>query len=237
MAIELVVFDLAGTTVKDNQDVHRMLWQALSRHGVEISMDDATSVMGLPKPVAIRLLLEKRYKGSKPLTSDWIKEIHHEFVRGMIHFYKTDPSVGEKPGVRKTFRKLKQSQLKIIVDTGFDRQITDPLLDRLGWKTERLIDGSVTSDEVVRGRPYPDLIFKAMEMTNVTDARHVAKVGDTISDLQEGDAAGCGWIIGVTTGAFSKELLQQQRHTHLIENIDEVLEILPINVDPVLLKY
>ena len=36
MAIELVVFDLAGTTVKDNQDVHRMLWQALSRHGVEI---------------------------------------------------------------------------------------------------------------------------------------------------------------------------------------------------------
>ena len=97
MAIELVVFDLAGTTVKDNQDVHRMLWQALSRDGVEISMDDATSVMGLPKPVAIRLLLEKRYKGSKALTVDWIKEIHHEFVRGMIHFYKHDPSVGEKP--------------------------------------------------------------------------------------------------------------------------------------------
>jgi phosphoglycolate phosphatase-like HAD superfamily hydrolase len=76
-----------------------------------------------------------------------------------------------------------------------------------------------------------------MEMTNVTDARNVAKVGDTISDLQEGDAAGCGWIIGVTTGAFSKEQLQQQRHTHLIQNIEEVLEILPLNVDPVLLKY
>jgi hypothetical protein len=30
MAIELVVFDLAGIR-KDNQDVHRMLWQALSR--------------------------------------------------------------------------------------------------------------------------------------------------------------------------------------------------------------
>jgi phosphonatase-like hydrolase len=237
MAIELVVFDLAGTTVKDNQDVHRMLRHALSRHGVEISMDDANSVMGLPKPVAIRMLLEKRYEGSRPLTTDWIKEIHHEFVREMIRFYRTDPSVGEKPGVRNTFRKLKQAQLKIIVDTGFDRQITDPLLDRLGWKAEGLIDGSITSDEVVRGRPYPDLIFKAMEMANVTDARNVAKVGDTISDLQEGDAAGCGWIIGVTTGAFSRELLQQQRHTHLIENIEEVLQILHINVDPILLKY
>jgi phosphonatase-like hydrolase len=237
MAIELVVLDLAGTTVKDNQDVHRLLWQALSHHGVEISMEDANSVMGLPKPVAIRLLLEKRYHGSRPITSDWISEIHHEFVRGMIRFYNTDPSVGEKPGVRRTFKRLKQSQLKIVVDTGFDRQITDPLLERLGWKRERLIDGSVTSDEVLRGRPFPDLIFRAMEITNVTDARNVAKVGDTISDLQEGDAAGCGWNIGVTTGAFSKELLQRERHTHLIENIEEILEILPINVDPVLLKY
>jgi hypothetical protein len=41
----------------------------------------------------------------------------------------------------------------------------------------------------------------------------------------------------VTTGAFSKELLQKERHTHLIENIEEILEILPLNVDPVLLKY
>ena len=237
MAIELVVFDLAGTTVKDNQDVHRVLWQALSRHGVEITMEDANSVMGLPKPVAIRLLLEKRYNGSKPLTSEWVNEIHHEFVRGMIRFYKADPSVGEKPGVRTTFKKLKQSKLKIVVDTGFDRQITDPLLDRLGWIKERLIDASVTSDEVLRGRPYPDLIFRAMQLTGVYDARNVAKVGDTISDLQEGDAAGCGWIIGVTTGAFSRDVLQKEKHTHLIENINEILEILPINVDPVLLKY
>jgi phosphonatase-like hydrolase len=237
MAIELVVFDLAGTTVKDNQDVHRVLWRSMSHHGVEISMDDATEVMGLPKPVAIRLLLEKRYRGRRPMTPDWINEIHLKFVEKMIQFYKTDPSVGEKPGVYNTFRKLKQANVKVVVDTGFDRQITDPLLERLGWKKEELIDGSVTSDEVVRGRPFPDLIFKAMEITNVFDARNVAKVGDTVSDLQEGDAAGCGWVIGVTTGAFSREVLQQEKHTHLIENIQEVLEILTLNVDPVLTKY
>jgi len=237
MAIELVVFDLAGTTVKDNQDVHRVLWHALSRQGVEISMDDANAVMGIPKPVAIRLLLEKRYKGNRPITFDWINEIHNAFVREMIEFYKTDPSVGEKPGVYNTFKKLKQSKLKVVVDTGFDRQITDPLIERLGWKHEGLIDGSVTSDEVMRGRPFPDLIFKAMELTNVMDARNVAKVGDTVSDLQEGDAAGCGWIIGVTTGAFSREVLQKEKHTHLIENIEEVLEILELNVASALTKY
>lgn len=231
MAIELVVFDLAGTTVKDNNDVHRILQKALAHHGVEISIDDANTVMGIPKPVAIRQLLEKRSHSHRPITEDWIDEIHKVFVDQMIEFYKTDPSVGERAGVYNTFKKLKQNKLKVVVDTGFDRQITDPLLERLGWKRENLIDASVTSDEVVHGRPFPDLIYRAMELTNITDPKNVAKVGDTASDMQEGTAAGCGLVIGVTTGAFSRKDLQKEKHTHLIENVQEILEILELNID------
>src|SRR5687768_16774070 len=115
MAIELVVFDLAGTTVKDNRDVHRVLQWAMRKHGVEISMEDANAVMGIPKPVAILDLLEKQYSGVRPLTQEWIDDIHRDFVQEMIHFYKTDPSVGEKEGVSETFRKLKESKLKVFV--------------------------------------------------------------------------------------------------------------------------
>lgn len=228
MPIELIVFDLAGTTVKDNKDVHQSLQKALAAHGVEISIEDANSVMGLPKPVAIRQLLEKRYRGSRPIISDWISEIHKVFVAEMIHFYKTDPNVGEKEGVEETFKKLKAHNLKVVVDTGFDRQITEPLLDRLGWRKQSLIDASVTSDEVDRGRPYPDLIFRAMELTNTKYACNVAKVGDTVSDMEEGRAAGCGWVVGVTTGAFSKEELREARPTHLIEQVSELLNILNV---------
>jgi phosphonatase-like hydrolase len=228
MAIELIVFDLAGTTVKDNQDVHRTLQRALAQHGVEVSRDDANQVMGLAKPVAIRGLLELRYHGKREITPDWIEEIHRLFVTEMISFYKTDPSVGEKKGVRDTFRRLKESKLKVVVDTGFDRQITNPLLDRLGWRQDHLIDGSVTSDEVLRGRPYPDMIFKAMALTHTEMACNVAKVGDTASDMREGTSAGCGWVIGVTTGAFSRSALQLEKHTHLIENVEEILEILNV---------
>ena len=45
MSIQLVVFDLAGTTVNDNKDVHRVLQRALANAGVEISIDDANEVM------------------------------------------------------------------------------------------------------------------------------------------------------------------------------------------------
>jgi len=65
-----------------------------------------------------------------------------------------------------------------------------------------------------------------MQLTGVTDASRVAKVGDTASDLQEGIAAGCGLVIGVTTGAFSESELQKEKHTHLIKYIPSILDIL-----------
>jgi phosphonatase-like hydrolase len=148
------------------------------------------------------------------------------FVKEMIAFYQTDPSVGEKEGVSRTFETLKSRNMKVMVDTGFDRQIADALIARLGWQEQKLIDGSVTSDEVLRGRPFPDLIYKAMGLTHTKDPRRVAKVGDTASDLREGSSAGCGWVIGVTTGAFTRTELLQEEHTHLVENVDEILEIL-----------
>jgi len=225
MSIALVVFDLVGTTVKDNKDIHKILQQTLAEHDVTISIEDANDVMGIPKPVAIQQLLEIRYRG-QPISPDWISAIHKTFVERMINFYKYDPSVGEKDGVSETFKKLKESKLKIVVDTGFDRQITDPLLERLGWFKNNLIDGSVTSDEVERGRPHPDMIFKAMKMTGITDVNCVAKVGDTGSDIQEGLSAGCRFVVGVTTGAFTREQLTQYYPTHLIDDLSALPEML-----------
>jgi phosphonatase-like hydrolase len=226
MGIELVVFDLAGTTVHDDQFVHRVLQIAFEKQGITISLHDANEVMGIPKPVAIRALLRKRYTGSRKIDDAWIDAIHHDFVSLMVDFYKHDVAVRERDGVSTVFRKLKERKLKIAVDTGFDRRITAPLLERMGWLKRNLIDVSVTSDEVPRGRPHPDLIFRAMELTNVLQVDRVAKVGDTASDLQEGTAAGCKYVIGITTGAFSKAALQREMHTHLIDDIKEVLGIL-----------
>lgn len=226
MKIELVVFDLAGTTVEDNRDVQRILKNVLGNFDVDISLDDANAVMGIPKPVAIEQLLRKKYYGNNGVISEWIKEIHGMFISEMTHFYRTDLSVMEKEGVTETFRILKDNDIKIVVDTGFDRLITDTLLKRMNWLEDGLIDGSVTSDEVPRGRPFPDMIFKAMELTGVRDISKVAKVGDTASDLQEGNAAGCGLVVGVTTGAFSKEELEKEEHTHLIKQVPELMGIL-----------
>lgn len=223
---KLIVFDLAGTTVNDNKDVHRVLQRLFKKIRIRVTINEVNSVMGIPKPDAIRILLEL-YK--YPFISEMlILEMHAHFVSKMTAFYKRHASVMEKEGASDVFRICKEHGIKVAVDTGFDRAIVVPLLERMGWEQRGLIDASITSDEVVRGRPYPDMIYRAMELTGVTDVESVAKVGDTLSDLQEGTVAGCGWVIGVTTGAYSHEELQKGPHTHLVQHLSELLPIIGI---------
>ncbi len=226
MPIHLVVFDLAGTTVRDSDNVHFFLQEALRQEGVAVSRDEANAVMGIAKPVAIRQLLEAKLTDKDRITAGLIDRIHRHFVQGMIDYYRHDPAVAEKEGVSETFRALKAMNIRVAVDTGFDRSITNVILDRTGWLRSGLLDASVTSDEVPRGRPHPDLIFRAMQLTGVASPARVAKVGDTSSDLLEGHAAGCRLVVGVTSGAFTEAELRPWPHTHLIGQVAELLPIL-----------
>ena len=223
---ELVVLDMAGTTVQDDDAVNRCLCTALAGAGLAVSRDEVNEVMGMPKPVAIGLLLERRKYRGGPAPPAEVTLIHEDFLRRMISFYRTDPAVREIDGASEVFGELRRAGLKLALDTGFSRNIVDAILKRLGWTGNELLDATVASDEVPRGRPHPDLVFRAMELTGVTDARRVAKVGDTPSDLQEGRAAGCGLVIGVTNGSHTREQLEPHPNTHLIENLRELPSIL-----------
>ncbi len=226
MSIQLVVFDMAGTTVKDSNNVHQALRKALQRAGFYFTDEEINPYMGIPKPLAIKYLLAQR-PTAKHLVEDedFIQEIHKDFVAEMLLFYQHSEEVMEKPFASEVFKTLKSKGIKVALDTGFSREIADAIIHRLGWDKGDLIDFSVTSDEVANGRPYPDLIFKAMEIAGITDSQEVAKVGDTSSDLQEGTAAGCKFVIGITTGAFSKESLEKEQHTHLVSDLREILPI------------
>ncbi|MBX7125744.1 MAG: HAD hydrolase-like protein [Cyclobacteriaceae bacterium] len=218
---QLIVFDLAGTTVEDNQDVQRILMESFRKVGIQISLAEAAAVMGIPKPVAIEQLLREHASYQSLL----VEEIHKDFRSHMVKFYESDPLVGEKAGVTETFQYFQSKGICIVVDTGFDRQTTDALLSRMGWLRKGLVNGSVTSDEVEHGRPYPDMIYQAMKIAGVDDPGLVAKVGDTASDLGQGTAAGCGWVIGITTGAYTTEQLKMFPHTHLIAQIPDLRAI------------
>jgi len=226
MAIKLVVFDMAGTTVEDKDNVHASLIHAFKKYDFNILREDANKVMGIPKPVAIQQLLRDEFGVKSLRLKDLTEQIHKEFLKDMISFYKNDSSVKAKENAEVIFQLLKGGRIKVGIDTGFSRDIADTIIKRLGWKKNQLIDFSVTSDEVKNGRPHPDMIFEAMKIAGVKSANEVAKVGDTVSDLQEGTSAGCKFVIGITTGAYTRKELAKEKHTHLIDDLLEVSDII-----------
>ena len=226
MSIELVVFDMAGTTVYDGDAVNRCLQEALVAAGAEVTRDEINGVMGLPKPVAIRDLLVSKSVVSASDVEFKIDAIFADFQKRMIRHYETDPEVRPIAGALDVFHSLNRHGVKVALDTGFSRTIVDTILQRFGWDKLDCIQATVASDEVAAGRPHADLIIRAMELTGVAESGKVAKVGDTPSDLYEGKAAGCSLVIGVTEGSHTREELAVHPHTHLIGTVAELPELL-----------
>ncbi|MCF0073564.1 HAD-IA family hydrolase [Dyadobacter sp. CY261] len=220
MSIELVVFDMAGTTVRDKNFVGVAFQQAMQSQGYDIAIGDVNPLMGYEKPLAIKMMLEVREPDKAKITDELVDAIHTHFVKGMIAFYKTTTEIGPLPHVEETFDILRAEGIKIALNTGFSRDIADVIIGRLGW--ENKIDHLVASDEVPHGRPYPDMIRKIMTALGIESAERVAKVGDTEVDINEGINAGCQYSIGITTGAFTREELLPYNPTHIIDDIAEV---------------
>jgi len=222
--IELVVFDMAGTTVYDGDAVLHSLQAALLSEGIETERDEVNAVMGITKPVAIAHILTQK-RGMIP-DNEEVNRIHEKFLTQMFAYYREHPDVREVDGAAETFQKLRAAGIKIGLDTGFSRSIADTILMRLGWNNAGLIDATVTSDEVENGRPAPDMILRLMELTGVSDVAKVAKVGDTPSDLKQGTSAGCRFVVGVTEGSHSRSELEAFPHTHLIGTVAELPKLI-----------
>lgn len=219
-SIQLVIFDMAGTTVYDDHYVSRVLCASLALHGYTVPREAADEVMGIAKPVAIQSLLEQFYPGAA--TTAPIAAIHQEFLRQMIDFYTTADDIREMRGASEVFRALKKQGIKVGIDTGFSRDITDVIMTRLGWDKEGLVDVSVSSDEVACGRPAPDMVYRAMALTGITDVKSVAKVGDTPVDVMEGNNAGCGMVIGVLSGIGTREALSNAGEVLVVASIADI---------------
>lgn len=224
MSIKLVVFDMAGTTVKDENYVGLAFQQAMKHFGYEIPLKDINPIMGYEKPLAIKMMLQVYEPNTALITEELIGVIHKDFVASMLHFYQTSDQILPLPQAEETFEALRSQGIKIGLDTGFSKDIADVIIERLNWADK--VDVVVASDEVKNGRPYPDMIYKMMQQLDITDTAEIAKVGDTEVDINEGKNTGCKYVIGVTTGAFTRHELAPYRPTHIIDNVAEVLDII-----------
>lgn len=225
--IKLAVFDMAGTTIHDENNVARAFQQALNSAGYsEVTLQEANEKMGYSKPQAIRELLQIHEKDSGKITDSFIEAIHTDFVQRMVEHYSNDAAIRPVEDAEEVFAALSEMGIKVALDTGFSRDITDIILNRVGWADGQLVHATAASDEVPKGRPFSFMIQRIMGQLGISDPKTVVKIGDTEVDIHEGHQAGCLMSIGVTSGVYSKEELIPHRPTHIAGNLREVLKII-----------
>ena len=225
-SIQLIVFDIAGTTVNDNGEIVFAFQQAMKENGYEIPGEKIEPLKGYKKTDAIRMMLEEYESDASAINVKYINTIHSRFLQLMVQHYETANDLQPLPHAEEVFAFYKNKGVKIGLDTGFSHEITNVIIERLGWLRDGKIDYVVSSDEVPAGRPHPYMIQKMMAAANITDAKKVVKLGDTEVDINEGKNAGCLFAIGVTTGAFTREALQPYAPDFIIDDLIELKEIL-----------
>jgi phosphonatase-like hydrolase len=225
MSTSLVVFDIAGTTVKDKGNVAASFISAFVKQGFEIPAAEVNKVMGYRKKEAIRMLLDRFYPDIQN-KDGLIEPIHESFEEIMLGFYMADKDLEPLPHAEEVFRWLHSKDIRVALNTGFTKVITEGILYRLDWKDNAMIDGVICSDEVPEGRPAPYMIQELMHRFNVADAADVVKVGDTEVDILEGRNALCGQVISVTTGAYSREQLLSYQPDTVIDDLADLMRLI-----------
>lgn len=236
--IQLVVLDMAGTTVQDNKEVETCFAEAAKQSGLLVSMERILAVQGMAKRFVFEMLWQEQT--SQPIASlqDKVEHSYQIFKTILENHYYTQPVVPTF-GCLELFRFLKEHQIKIALTTGFYRKVTTIILNRLNWQTDldrnfvgnktSLLDMSIASDEVAEGRPSPLMIQKAMRTLGITDPKRILNIGDTPSDLASGFNAGCAASFAVTNGTHTREQLQQYPHDGLFDSLEAIQHYLKTN--------
>lgn len=217
--LQLATFDIAGTTMADNDLVERAFMAVFEAHGLQVPVADLLAFRGSSKRLIFETMLGRYGAGKMPVIERLMAEFEEELG---AQLRKTAEAV---PGANETFRWLREQGLKVALTTGFSRPTMELVRELLGWGPE-LVDAAICSDDVPEARPAPWMIFAAMQATGAPSAAAVMAVGDTPRDLQAGTNAGCGAVVGVLTGSGTVETLGRVRHTHLLASVAEVPELI-----------
>jgi phosphonatase-like hydrolase len=220
--IKMVVFDMAGTTVNENNVVYKTLQSAINEAAFDFSLEEVLEAgAGKEKLEAIRSILALRQVENEHLAG----QIFTRFLKLLDTAYQT-LDIFEQDNATALFRMLKENEILVVLNTGYNRETAESLVQKIGWKKGIDYDLLVTASDVSKNRPEPDMILLAMEQFGIENAGSVIKIGDSAVDIMEGRNAGCRINIGITTGAQTYEQLQTAQPAYIIDNLIDLMPII-----------
>lgn len=204
--IEAVIFDWAGTTVDYGcfAPVQAFI-SAFEKYGITPTVEEVRKPMGMLKRDHIRTMMQmdrireawKQIHGREYTDTD-VEEVYQCSEVSILKILKDFAEV--KPYVTDTVKILREKGIKIGSTTGYTdemMEIVAPKARENGYAPDCWCSPNAVGN---RGRPYPYMIFQNLQKLQVSSVHHAVKVGDTVSDIKEGLAAGL-FSVGVIEGS------------------------------------
>ena len=202
--IKACILDWSGTICDKYVIAPAIVFQKIfENYGVEVTMDEVRKPMGLRKDLHIKdmLLNNKNIStrwsqiyGIDPTEKD-VDTLFKDFVPMQLDCLAEYSEI--LPNVKETIDILRNDNIKIGLTTGFTRDMVDVLEKNVNSQGV-FLDSTVAGDDVLNGyRPAPHMVYKNLDILDISPINSVVKVDDTIGGIGEGLNAGC-WTVGVS---------------------------------------
>ncbi len=213
MTIELICFDMAGTTVND----HGLVLEAFRRTIGEFDVVDEEAAKA--EAYVIETMGRSKIDVFTVLFGDRAEEANETFERHFVHAAQ-EVGVSEVDGARHAVEALKNRGIGVALTTGFSPSTREALIEVLGWSD--LFTLRVSPADAGRGRPAPDMILLCALTSRVSAVQTIMVVGDTASDMQAGRRAGVGQCVGVLTGTDDQTRLLAHGADLIVNSVSDL---------------
>lgn len=209
MKTQAILFDLDGTLVDSLPLIVRTYRQVFAEMNIPWGNDDVVKLIGLPL---------------KEIGRHFAGEREPQFEEIYQHFYHRDHDLYTRlfPGTLEMLEQLKKRGIRLGIVTSKGKPGTARTVSFTGL--DCFMDIVVTAHDVLKHKPDPEPLFKALDFMGAKIARSMY-VGDSRFDILTGQNAGVR-TLGVTWGLGSREELERLKPDGVIDRWGELTEYL-----------
>ena len=212
--IQAVLFDMDGVLV-DSEFLHIKAEKlTLAPYGIELSKEEINNFMGMGVKMMLRSLIEKY---SLPITEETLFRIHE---KNLSDSFREELEI--MPGAIEIINDLKNRKIKLALASSSSLYLINLVLKII--HLESVFDVVISGEEVINGKPFPDIFRKTAELLNIQLDRCVV-IEDSKNGVTAAKSAGMICIGFRSPNSKNQDISQAD---YIVDDLTKIKELLPV---------
>jgi len=224
--IKLIIFDISGTIIDHGSLVTVITFKKVfNNFGIKVNPQLIIKDMGIKKENHIKKILNEDQIKIQFKNKHGIVKISNKIFNKICLDFDKELKIQVKKklsfikGFKNLYKFTKKNNIKIGLTTGYPRSVLNIIL-RYFKEKNFLPHYAVSTSDVKRGRPCGDMTLKIIKKLKIKK-KHVLKIDDSISGIEEGKNAGVK-TIGLTLSGINFLNTYKKRKNLSIKKLNQM---------------